>query len=417
MATLKERTEKRLNGFLYTQKTGKKPPKKKTPEQLARMEAGKKARKANFPQFLGLKICKESNTRKTAREKKKTNQLKLVDRPNEFNNYDEFMRIYHNNEVCKKDFERTQLKLNGLPGCPRCNKETKVTKIKTRPRYYCKGCKRQFSITTGTVFFKMKLPRQKFYKLMFHENDDRNGQTYEKIAERLNVPIYTGYLAAKKFRATGFDQKLFRIFSGSEVVVDTLSSGGLNSNRPDHKKLTTEECFAAQKHAVAIKAKNGNARVMATLSREIKEVQPVITGIVGNGSVVHSDEGTEFAGLEKLTYIDKDGITKPKYICIKANHSAGDHGQGDAESLIGDVKQFIENHSNNVSKGNFQLSLNHRVFHGNTKHLTTCQKFKLSLANLGRHDKPQFENKKVRRRSTFAKIARIKYASLLEKVA
>lgn len=435
MASLKDRQEKRLQDFIKGKKTGKKgkapqPTYQKTPEQKTKMEAGKAARKADFAKFLGMKICRESNSRKVARERIKDNAIKLLDKPNEYNNYDQYVRIYHNDTVCKEHFARSLYKLNGLPGCPRCKKETKVTKQKNRPGYYCNGCKRQFSITTGTVLFKMKLSYQKFYKLKYYESDDRNGVTYQKMATDLNVPIYTAFLALKKFRAAGMDQSIFFIPSGSDVVADTFSFAGLNSNRPDHlKQPTKKDAHALHKQGVVAVAKGGNARAMAIDNRDQDNVEKAIVPVIGEGSTFRSDEGGEFAGMPTIPctdkdgnpITDKDGNTINKYpVCITYNHKAGDHGDGTAESYIAQIKNFLFNHGNNVSKANMQYSLNTRTFHHNTRHLTTCQREKLASANLvRRRDKPVYENKpaRARRRSTFAKHARKVYAPLLEQAA
>lgn len=54
-----------------------------------------------------------------------------------------------------------QLRWNGTPVCPHCNREpiTFVSNEKPQP-YRCKDCRKFFSVKTGTVFHSMKLSLQ-----------------------------------------------------------------------------------------------------------------------------------------------------------------------------------------------------------------------------------------------------------------
>lgn len=57
---------------------------------------------------------------------------------------------------------------DGQPFCPCCGSLRCYT-IKTRPRWWScgeKGCRKQFSVTSGTIFHSRKLPFLKLLKLM-----------------------------------------------------------------------------------------------------------------------------------------------------------------------------------------------------------------------------------------------------------
>jgi hypothetical protein len=47
---------------------------------------------------------------------------------------------------------------NGEPFCPHCGCLTAYTLTETPPRWKCSGCRRKFSLTSGTLFHSRKLP-------------------------------------------------------------------------------------------------------------------------------------------------------------------------------------------------------------------------------------------------------------------
>lgn len=431
----------------------KSPVRRKTPEQLAKMQEGKRLRKEDFGQFLLNKIFKESESRRKKRGKKKANLATLETQPNLFNSYEEFLEVYPNEEACLKAFAATRLNSDGKLTCPNCRIETTVYKFKGAERFKCKACNKPYTITSGTVLHKCKIPMKKVFKLMYMESEFRNGLTVEKAAEIINIPVKTAFLILNKLRQYGFMQSL-NIAADSVAVIDTMASGGNNINRKDHAKLTHKESLNRQKQVLVIKTKDGISRAIVLKSRDAEDITKIIQGIVGQGSTIHTDEGTEFMGIanvfrytvptethsapiqikfnERIKYAGKDipVIVKSKkmgeynnmpvlvnsvYNHITANHSAGDHGQGDAESLNSILKQGIMYHCNCFTLDNFQLYLNFLVFHANYSHLTTCQRFMMVLKNLGTlqlesSNKP----KQVRRRSTWLKLKKLEFAAKLQ---
>lgn len=429
----------------------RKPRRKKTVEQKARMDANKALRKENFGEYLSNKVLREMASRERAREKKKANKALLEKEPNLFNNYDEFLQVYPTNEICLKAFAGTRLNADGKLSCPHCRMDTTVYTCKGNTDFLCKACNRPYSITVGTPFHNCKIPMLNIFKLMYFETEFKHGLTVEKAADIIGISVKSAYELLNKLRKYGFIQSSY-IPPNSVVIIDTMASGGNNINRQDHNKLTHEESLARQKQVLVIKTKDGKFSIAISIAgRTAKEITAIIKSIVGIHAIIHTDEGTEFAGLSKVFYFkaatDKNGEPVPVkfddlkkfagtkipvivydermeenngvpvlvfnyYTHLTANHSAGDHGEGAAESLNSILKQGIMYHCNCFTKENFQLFLNFLAFHAQHSHLTACQRFLIVLNNLGKLQDIKNEPKKpIRRRSIWLQLQREKFAA------
>jgi transposase-like protein len=62
-------------------------------------------------------------------------------------------------DEARETFKRIRwIKTSGEPFCPHCGCLTVYTLAETPPRWKCSGCRRKFSLTSGTLFHSRKLP-------------------------------------------------------------------------------------------------------------------------------------------------------------------------------------------------------------------------------------------------------------------
>jgi len=75
----------------------------------------------------------------------------------DFKNYKELMSKLSDEKVCREAME--QWRWNGEPFCSHCN-GTKPYKLKDGKTYRCreKTCKKDFTVTVGTIFENSKIP-------------------------------------------------------------------------------------------------------------------------------------------------------------------------------------------------------------------------------------------------------------------
>ncbi len=93
----------------------------------------------------------------------------------------------------------SDLKWGGKPTCPSCGKDSPY--LMARGNYRCSRniCKKDFSITSNTVFGSLKLPLCTWFYASFLFCEDKN-LTSTKLAEIINVQQRTAWNMLNKFK-------------------------------------------------------------------------------------------------------------------------------------------------------------------------------------------------------------------------
>lgn len=79
-------------------------------------------------------------------------------------NLSDFERQFPNEQACRDYFER--LRWPDKITCPHCrSKET--SKFRTGKLYWCKTCKKQFTVRVGTIFENSALPLRKWFLAIY----------------------------------------------------------------------------------------------------------------------------------------------------------------------------------------------------------------------------------------------------------
>src|SRR3984893_4852228 len=90
------------------------------------------------------------------------------------------------------------------PCCPRCgslDKIGKVTGATTRPGlYYCGSCKRQFTVTIGTIFEKSKVPLCKWWLAVHLMASSKKGVSAHQLHRLLGVAYPTAWFVEHRLR-------------------------------------------------------------------------------------------------------------------------------------------------------------------------------------------------------------------------
>src|SRR5918994_4017085 len=124
----------------------------------------------------------------------------------------------------------------GEPVCPACGC-CAVYEYRTRRLFKCKGCFRQFSVTSGTTFHGRKLPVRDYLMAIAIFANAAKGISALQLGRDLDVSYKTAFVLAHKLReAMAADQARCR--PGGEVEVDGAYFGGTlrQKNRKEDRK-------------------------------------------------------------------------------------------------------------------------------------------------------------------------------------
>ncbi len=96
----------------------------------------------------------------------------------------EFLEKYGNDEQCLA--EAFRLRWPQGFSCPKCGNRTYCT-LKVRKLIQCNRCRRQTSVTAGTIFHGTKLPLSKWFLAIYLISQDKNGISALELSRQIGV--------------------------------------------------------------------------------------------------------------------------------------------------------------------------------------------------------------------------------------
>jgi transposase-like protein len=123
---------------------------------------------------------------------------------------------------------------DGLVTCPRCNC-AEHSFIKTRRIWFCKGCKKQFTLKVGTIFEDSPLGLDKWMCAFWMICNCKNGVSSCEVARSLGITQKSAWFMLHRIRKA-MKQPNDGKFSGGPVEVDESFHGGEPKNRHMSKR-------------------------------------------------------------------------------------------------------------------------------------------------------------------------------------
>src|SRR5271169_2077196 len=121
---------------------------------------------------------------------------------------------------------------DGVITCPRCS-GTQHSFLKTRLMWFCKGCKRQFSVKVGTIFEDSPISLDKWMTAFWMVVNCKNGVSSAEMARTLKITQKSAWFMNHRIREVLGNNKSFGIrtkIGGGEVEVDETFVGGKAKN-------------------------------------------------------------------------------------------------------------------------------------------------------------------------------------------
>ena len=185
---------------------------------------------------------------------------------------------------------------DGKPVCPGCGCAIcyACRRSADHPRWRCKACRGDFSITSGTLFAWHKLPLRTYLLAVAAFCNEVKGKSMLALARELDVQYKTAFVLAHKLReAMASSLKALRIGGEGRVAeIDGAYFGGhvrpgnLAADRIDRR--LAENRSGKRKVVVVMRERSGRT-LPQVFSAEAAAV-PTIRQRINKGTVVHADE-------------------------------------------------------------------------------------------------------------------------------
>lgn len=145
--------------------------------------------------------------------------------------------LFPDNESAQDWFEKDRWENTGLfcPRCGGCDRCKPVANRRPMP-YWCGDCRRHFSVRTGTVLERSKIPLQKWAIAIYLHLSSLKGVSSMKLHRDLGITQKSAWFMLHRIRLAYEAADIPEVMAGP-VEIDETYIGGIEGNKYEHKKL------------------------------------------------------------------------------------------------------------------------------------------------------------------------------------
>lgn len=289
----------------------------------------------------------------------------------QFKNLKELMLHLSDEQVCREYME--QMRWGGEPFCPHCS-SPKPYRFKDKKGYRCsnKSCKKDFSVTVGTIFENSKVKLSTWLAAIYLLTGHKKGISSHQLARDLGVTQKTAWFINHRVRLIMNDPKPPKL--ENIVEVDETYVGGKfdNMNRARRKKW--QESGIDNKTAVmGLLERDGKAILKVIGNKTLKEV---VRKNVSPDAVLMTDAHLGYMGLS-------DEFARHEAV----NHSIKEYKRGDAytnsvEGFFSIFKRTIYGTYHSITPKHLHRYCSETAFRYNFRKITDTERFRFAISNV-----------------------------------
>lgn len=222
------------------------------------------------------------------------------------------------NEIAAREAIEAVLWPHG-PVCPRCGSFDRIGKVdgkSARPGlYYCGECKRQFTVTVGTIFERSKVPLSKWWLAIHLMGSSKKGMSAHQLHRMLGVHYQTAWFMEHRIREAMRSGTLAPMGGAGSIVEIDETFIGQKEDMPKRRGF-------AHKHAVlSLVERGGTIRSFHVEGTSAAHLVPILCANITKEASVMTDEAGQYAHLGKE-------FASHEYV----NHGAGEYGRGEVHT-------------------------------------------------------------------------------------
>ncbi|MGP0095015.1 MAG: IS1595 family transposase [Xanthobacteraceae bacterium] len=190
----------------------------------------------------------------------------------------------------------------GDPVCPHCGGlDAYDCRRGNAPRFRCRGCRKDFSITSGTLFASHKLPLRGYLAAIAIFCNEVKGKSALALSRDLCVSYKCAFVLLHKLREAMAEELKGRMIGGHGKVaeVDAGYFGGYvrPANKAEHRKdrRFAQNQSGKRKAVIIIRERNGNS--LPAVFRTEGQALNFVRSRIAKGTVVNADESAAWNDL------------------------------------------------------------------------------------------------------------------------
>ena len=211
------------------------------------------------------------------------------------------------------------------PVCPRCGGLDRITPV-TGGRiglYRCGPCKRQFTVTIGTIFESSHVKLPLWFQAAHLLCSSKKGMSAHQIHRILGVTYKTAWFMCHRLREAMREGPFSDMLGGENQIVeaDETYVGGKEKNKHANKRLRRGRGAVGKEAAFSLVERGGRVRSFHVPAVSAKTLRPILNAQIDGRSRLMTDE----AGAYRRPggdFAEHDTV----------NHSIGEYVRGDAHT-------------------------------------------------------------------------------------
>lgn len=186
---------------------------------------------------------------------------------------------------------------DGKPVCPECGC-CDAYDLKSRQVYKCKGCYKQFSITSGTIFHSRKLAVRDILAAIAVFINGAKGYSALQLSRDLAIDYKTAFVMLHKVREAIALARNEGALTGN-VEVDGAYFGGYvkPANEVADRKDRRLKANQSGKRQVVVAMRETKGRTLTYVTATEAEGVSLVAANVAHGTTVHADEASHWDKL------------------------------------------------------------------------------------------------------------------------
>ncbi|MBS1840675.1 MAG: IS1595 family transposase [Acidobacteria bacterium] len=185
--------------------------------------------------------------------------------------------------------------------CPRCEGD-KHSFISTRRIWFCKSCKKQFTVKVGTIFEDSAIPMDKWMIAVWMIVNCKNGISSYEIGRALGVTQKSAWFMMHRIRLALHNKNFVRIGgSGKEIEVDETFIGGAARfmHADKRREKITDRGVKGKAAIMGILERGGKVHADVIPTRRKRDLQTRIRAHVKAESAIYTDALMSYVGLNR----------------------------------------------------------------------------------------------------------------------
>jgi len=188
--------------------------------------------------------------------------------------------------------------------CPHCGEAENVYRIRGRSArpglWKCGSCRKQFTVTVGTVFERSKIPLHLWLQATYLLCSSKKGISSHQLHRTLGVTYKTAWFMSHRIREAMREINPPKLGGGGSIVeADETFWGNKGKNKRHGQGRKAARGWHHKEKIFSLVERGGRVRSYHVEKVTANTLKPIIREQVHADTVISTDEGAHYRGLEK----------------------------------------------------------------------------------------------------------------------